>query len=262
MNRNRVQLLTCKREVIEALGVLEQDRADGLIDEDTYALAKQRHEQEAAQLLARLDALGNDDETIQARNQGKVHVRSRRWLLAAVTTILCIAGALAFLITAVHHRAPGETITGAVGPGGAATSGQPSLTLQAAQQEVYRHPRSYEALVNLGTAYLQNGRVMEADLSYQAAMRTDPTRAAAPTFHAMLLGAVKRYPQALGLLRKVERDHPSYARAWLMDGILASHTSTGTKRAVAAWLRFLLLDPQSDLAPKVRQWIIQLRAKK
>lgn len=262
MKGNQARLLARKRDVIEALHVLEQDRADGLVDEDTYTVAKERYEQEAGQLLAKLDALGEENDSTLARSRKTTGSHLRWRVLAAATAIVCLAGALAFLITAVHHRAPGETITGAVGSGGSGTSGQTALTLQQAQQEVYRHPRSYEALVNLGTAYLQNGRVMEADLSYQAAMRTDPRRAAAPTFHAMLLGAVKRYSQALALLSKVERDHPTYARAWLMDGILASRTRTGKQRAVSAWLRFLLLDPESDLAPKVRRWIVQLRRKK
>ena len=264
MASNRARLLARKRDVIEALRVLEQDRADGLLDEDTYAIAKQRHESEAGQLLAQLDALGEDDGPASGRNRESSRPRSRRWVLGVTTTILCLAAVLAFLITAVHHRAPGETITGAVGQGGPSSSGQTALTLQAAQQEVYRHPRSYEALVNLGTAYLQSGRIMEADLSYQAAIRVDPSRAAAPTFHAMLLGAVKRYRQALTLLSTVERDHPAYARAWLMDGILSSqsHLANGKKRAVAAWLRFLLLEPNSDLAPKVRGWSVQLQEKK
>jgi cytochrome c-type biogenesis protein CcmH/NrfG len=259
MKGNRTRLLARKRDVIEALHVLEQDRADGLVDEDTYAVAKQRYEQEVGQVLAELDALGEGNEPTPGRSSAVTGSRSGWRLLAVAATILCVAGVLAFLITAVHHRVPGETITGAVGQGESAPSGQTALTLQQAQQAVYRHPRSYEALVNLGTAYLQNGRVMEADLSYQAAMRTDPKRAAAPTFHAMLLGAVKRYAQALALLSKVERDHPTYARAWLMDGVLSSHVRTGRTRAIRAWLRFLLLAPDSDLAPKVRHWIVQLQ---
>jgi Tfp pilus assembly protein PilF len=175
---------------------------------------------------------------------------------------LCVSGAAAFLIQAAHTRAPGQVITGSVGQSGSASSQQSRADLQAAEQAVYRHPRSYDALLRLGTAYLQNGRITEADLSYRAAMQVDPARADAPTFHAMLLGAIKRYGDALHLLTKVERDHRAYARAWLIDGILSSHVKNGRERAVAAWLRFLLLEPQSDLAPKVRRWIIQVRGKK
>jgi tetratricopeptide (TPR) repeat protein len=153
-------------------------------------------------------------------------------------------------------------ITGSVSQRGPASSQQSSADLQAAEQAVYRHPRSYDALLKLGTAYLQNGRIAEADLSYRAAMQVDPGRADAPTVHAMLLGAIKRYGEALRLLRRVERNHPAYAQAWLIDGILASHIKSGRERAVGAWLRFLLLEPQSDLAPKVRGWIAQLEERK
>jgi hypothetical protein len=92
-------------------------------------------------------------------------------------------------------------------------------------------------------------------------MQANPARADAPTFHAMLLGAIKRYREALRLLTRVERSHPAYARAWLIDGLLSSHLKGGRERAVGAWLRFLLLEPQSALAPKVRRWIVQLEGK-
>lgn len=262
MKQDTSWLLARKGDAFAALRVLEQDREDGLIDEGTYMAAKQRQEQEAAELLAQLDARGIDDRSTPNEHRVSPRPLAHRQLLVLVAAIMCVAGAVAFLVAAVHQRAPGGTITGAAGQGSSSASGQPALSLQAAQQTVYRHPRSYEALVNLGTAYLQNGRVMEADLSYQAAMRVDPTRATAPTFHAMLLGAVRRYSQSLTLLSKVERDHPGYARAWLMDGILSSRTKRGRERAVTAWLRFLLLEPNSNLAPKVRNWIVKIEGKK
>lgn len=262
MKDSKSQLLARKRDVLEALRILEQDRDDGLVDEETYAAVKQRHEHEAVQLLAQLDALGEGADTTPPQGVTNPIRRRRGRLIVAATIILCLAGALGVLVTALHQRAPGETITGATGRAGTANSEQSALSLQTAQQAVYQHPRSYQALVNLGSAYLQNGRVMEADLSYQAAMGIDPTRAAAPTFHAMLLGAVKRYPQALDLLSMVERKHPGYARAWLMDGILSSHVKDGRARALSAWLRFLLLEPRSELAPKVKHWILQLERRK
>jgi predicted Zn-dependent protease len=150
-------------------------------------------------------------------------------------------------------------ITGSIGGGGTSAIPQATVDLGAAERTVYQHPRSYAALISLGTAYLQNGRVMEADLSFQAAMHQDPRRPDAPTLHAMLLGAIKQYRQALALLSRVEREHPAYARAWLMDGILSSHVRADRRRALGAWLRFLLLAPQSDIAPTVRQWISRIK---
>lgn len=267
MRNDKAQLLTRKRDLFEALRVLEQDHQDGLVGADAYVATRRRYEHEAAEILARLDALLSAEDTPTPRRGGPSrrdsrHGLRRGWLLLAFAGTFCVAGALVFLVGAVHQRVPGEVISGSIGQGGPTTSGQSSPNLQAAERAVYRHPRSYDALLNLGTAYLQSGRVMEADLSYQAAMRADPARADAPTFHAMLLGAVKRYRQALLILGKVERDHPAYARAWLMDGVLSSHIKSAKERAVGAWLRFLLLEPQSDLAPKVRRWIAQLEGRK
>jgi hypothetical protein len=68
----------------------------------------------------------------------------------------------------------------------------------------------------------------------------------------MLLGTIQHDRQALALLSQVERAHPLYAQAWL----LAARTKHGAIRAIASWLRFLALDPQSRLAPRVRGWIV------
>jgi cytochrome c-type biogenesis protein CcmH/NrfG len=249
------ELRSREREIVESLRILEQDRDDGLVDEHAYVHTRLRYEHERDELVSRLQVLEKVAITERQRRKPERSTRRRWRLQAAGAGVMCLAALLVFLVAALHTRGQGETITGAIAGGAGATAPQAALDLQGAQQAVYRHPRSYAALVNLGTAYLQSGRVMEADLSFQSAMRVAPSRAAAPTFHAMLLGAVKRYSQALLLLRKVERDHPTYSRAWLMDGILSSHVKGGKERAVASWLRFLMLEPRSSLAGKVQSWI-------
>lgn len=136
------------------------------------------------------------------------------------------------------------------------------MELERAQRAVYSHPTSYAALLELGAAYLDNGRVAEADLTYQAATRIAPNRPEAPTLHAMLLGTIKRYRPALLLLQRIERAYPAYPQVWLIDGVLSRRVHGERHRAVRAWLRFMLLAPNSDRIPKVRRWITQLGARK
>lgn len=260
MKDDAARLRARKQDILHALRVLEADHADGQIEDGAYAAARQRYEYEAAELLERLDALA--EETGAQADHGAAADRAEpwhrtRWLQTVVAAVVCLA-IVVTLFGAIHPRSPGGMITGSVGQ--SASGPKPATAdVQAAERDVYRHPRDYDALVRLGTAYLQSGRLAEADMSYEAAMHINATRAEAPTFHAMLLGAIKQYGPALAFLKRVERNHPDYARAWLMDGILSSHTRTGRAHAVRAWLRFLLLAPDSDLAPKVRHWIAQLR---
>jgi hypothetical protein len=86
-------------------------------------------------------------------------------------------------------------------------------------------------------------------------MRLAPGRPEAATLHAMVLGAEGKGRSGLAQLRRVEARHPAYAKAWLIDGLLASQSARGRERAIASWKRFLALQPHAALAPTVRQWI-------
>jgi cytochrome c-type biogenesis protein CcmH/NrfG len=129
--------------------------------------------------------------------------------------------------------------------------------LLAAEREARAHPRSADALVNLGNAYLNNVQVAAADRAYMAAMQLDPTAPQPATLHAMILGSSGQSGQALALLRQVERRHPTYARAWVLDGLLSQRSNPA--HAIAAWQQFLALEPKSSLSATVRDLIARTK---
>jgi cytochrome c-type biogenesis protein CcmH/NrfG len=258
MSATRLRLVARKRDLVAALRVLEQDHLDGIVDTAAYDAARRRYELEAAQVLEHLDRLPPDQERPAPRSQLPRRKKRWSWVAIAATAALVVVTIILFLITTVHPRRGTGSITGDVGQRTPARATAPSPQLAAAERAVYAHPRSVDALVKLGTAYLESGNAVDADLSYRAAMSVDPTRPEPKTFHAMLLGTIKQYRQALALLRQVERTHPLYAQAWLLDGLLSARTKHGAIRAIASWLRFLALEPRSRLAPHVRGWIVTL----
>jgi hypothetical protein len=90
-------------------------------------------------------------------------------------------------------------------------------------------------------------------------MRLAPALPEPATLHAMVVATEGRGSQALTLLRQVERKHPDYAKAWLLDGLIASKIPKEYTRALTSWRRFLALEPKSPVSASVRRWIADLQ---
>lgn len=247
MTDTRAQLLTRKDDLLTALQLLERDHEDGVVDEDAYRVARRRYEEEAAGVLERLDAMQSDDVSSGAASG---RGRRRRTLIAGASLLIVGAIALA-LVAAVHARSGTQAITGDAGV--AAATPTTASQIRAAEEAVRSQPRSVVALVALGNAYLSAGRVADADRAYQRGMRLDPTAPQPPVLHAMILGYSGRIAPALSLLHRVEKEHPTFPRPWVLDGVFSARRDPA--HAIAAWRRFLQLDPHSSLAGTVRGWI-------
>ncbi|MDQ2742152.1 MAG: tetratricopeptide repeat protein [Chloroflexota bacterium] len=255
MNVSRTQLLSRKRDLFGALHVLERDFRDGVIDEEAYRAAVDRYETEAARILEQLDEMPVEAEG-RPQPVGATAMK-RAFAVGAVGLVLAVIVFL--LLAATHHRLGNETITGSGGgPGATAPSGT-SPAVHAAEAVVLRHPHSAGAWVGLGNAYLNSGDLTSANGSYLAAIRLAPASPAPRVLHAMVLGMAGRPAAARTTLRQVERAHPSYARAWLLDGLYAPPGRPGYPYAIRAWNRFLALQPSGPMAISVRHWIAVAR---
>jgi cytochrome c-type biogenesis protein CcmH/NrfG len=259
VSESRIQLLARKRDLFDALRVLERDHADGAVDRDAYQRTRARYEFEAAAILERLDLLhARDDSTIRDRATSVVASRAAPWL--AVTIIAVLAAAIGiFLAGSLHTRSTNQTITGAQPPAVPTPSRAPSAALLRAQRAVAAHPRDLNALLTLAQIYANRGDLAAAHRTYRTATRLAPDLAQAPTLDALVLAASGRSPEALQLLRTVERHHPRYARAWLTDGLIAERQPHSYARAINALRRFLRLMPRAAVAGEIRQAIAALQ---
>lgn len=247
MTETRETLEARKRELFDAIRTLERDCEDGTIDDEAYRRARGRFESEAALVEEHLDRL--QDET----PPGRAGTTRLTWL-AAPAGGLVLAAVVLFLLGALHPRAANGTVTGDV-----PTALPLSSAIQVAERSAAAHPRSVDAQITLGNAYLDAGKDGLADRSYRAAMRLAPSRPEAPTLHAMVLGVAGKTRAALRQLGLVEHAHPTYARAWLLDGLLSSKSRAGYPRARRAWSVFLRLNPRGAVPSSVRTWLKALK---
>jgi cytochrome c-type biogenesis protein CcmH/NrfG len=249
-------LLTRKADLLAALRLLQQDHEEGAVDAGAYQIAKHRYEQETVEILEQLDALPeNDTVPISTKDVGaaiKGAPRVSPWIFVAGTALLVFGALVIFLISSLHSRSSAPVATGAAGQSGTRPA---SAQVIAAERQVQAHPRNVTDLVTLGNAYLENGQPTSADGTYQAAMQLDPVAPQPATLHAMILGYAGKGTKALALLHQVERQHSSYSRAWLLDGVFSSHNPRRLNTAIHAWKRFLMLSPRSVMSKQVHSWI-------
>lgn len=234
---DRQQLLARKTDLYHAIEVLDRDRADGTIDPDSYQDMRRQYELEAAGILEQLDRLPVEGEPRRS-------IR-RPWLTFATLGIVVVAVAV-ILIGALHGRSGTQAITG--------DGGQAAMSpVQVAQAQVKQHPTSYIAYLRLGQADQNAKRVPAAERAYRQAMILNPRRPEAPTLEAMILIANGRRVQAMRLLTTAKNNNPSYARAWLLDGLAAAHDAGDRNRAIRDFKTFLRLQPKGAVAATVRQ---------
>lgn len=249
MTDMRERLEGRKRELFDAIRLLEQDREDGVMDEAAYATARRRYELEAAKVIERLDRLAPTEPMEHAPRERTS--RSPLWIAGPAAAIIGVALVL-FLFAGLQHRTEAQPI-------GSVPTVSPAVL--AAQRNASAHPRSVDAQLALGNAYFDVGQLTQADVAYQTAIGLAPARPEARTLHAMVLASDGKDARALAQLSQVERAQPRYARAWLLDGLIASKSRAGYSRAIAAWKRFLTLQPRSAVAPSVRRWMADLQKK-
>jgi len=253
MTDTRTQLLTRKRDLFAALRLLERDHQEEAVDDLEYQATRARYQSEAAEILEKID-------TLPAERPARVTAvpapagRAYRWMIAGAALVVALAVGL-FLAAALRSSNAHQ----AASPVTPATSEKVPPQLARAMAAVRAHPRSADAQLELGNQWFQLGRLALADAGYQRAERLAPARPEPPTLHAWMVGLQGQPSRALTLLSQVERTHPAYARAWLIQGLVLAQRKPGLPHAIVAWRHFLRLQPHTPVSAEVRTLIANAR---
>jgi cytochrome c-type biogenesis protein CcmH/NrfG len=243
------RLLERKRELYDALHTLDRDLTEGQIDAEAYGHMRTRYEEEAADVLERIDKQAAGD------GGGARVFRPRSGTVKLVGIGASIAAAAIFLASALH--AGGAT---AVTPTAVPTPGS-STAVGRALADVARHPRQVSALLALGGAYMDARDATDADTTYRSAIRLAPNNPEPQVLDSIALSALGRAAEAEAELRGVEVSHPAFARAWLLEGLLSSRSAKTLPHAIVAWKHFLKLQPRGTVAATVRQLLARAEGK-
>jgi tetratricopeptide (TPR) repeat protein len=207
--------------------VLGHDRALGLLDAEGYREA--RAELAAAHRTVRLrPATGTPWRTLLPLAAG----------VAAIVVSLLIS-------QAVVPRPAGSAATGSLG-----------LSAPAAPAAM----QSPGTLLTTAAVLVNQGRLNEAQSLYEQVLAQDPRNVNALTSLGFVRYQLHDPGAALADAQQALRARPDYPPALLVEGLglyVARHDTLG---ALAAWQRFLDVDPNASTAPLVRRWMDEARA--
>jgi hypothetical protein len=240
--------LSEEREALEAQRVfllrslddLEDERAAGNIDDDTYA---RLHGDYTARAAAVLRALEGDSASMPA---GPPPVSARhRVVVIGGLVVFAIVAAVVLAIT-IGPRLPGQTVTGGV-------STDPKATAAALKSAAHDHPNDYSARIAYAQSLLGTD-IVGSLKEFEAASRLSPKEPEPPTYIGWILGLsssqvtdaatraqlISRSLSELAIARRLD---PKYPDSYVFEGLVRARFANDPAGAVPLLQEYLRLAP-------------------
>lgn len=119
------------------------------------------------------------------------------------------------------------------------------------------YPKYSGALVNLGILQAKQGRLEDAEKSFQSALERNASNAAALNQLGIVYRKLGRFQEADQSYQRAVQADPSYANAYLNLGVLCDLYLQQPERALEAYERYLEVAASPD--ERVKTWVAELR---
>jgi len=264
-----LELLEEKATVYRSLKELAFDHEAGHLSDDDYQELRNRYEARAAEILARLDALGATAapprRAAPAEPAGpRPWTRTPTAVVAGAVAVLALGMGLGVGIS--RYSAPDQTVTppgsrvpvpalpdpGPLLPGAPGTGPASMKTIP---------PEMLARMLAAARESLFAGRYQEAIAAYQAVLKRDPKNVDAMTHLGLVVAIGGHADAALETFDKALAIDPTYAPALLYKGQVLYESKQDYPGAVKAWERFLKLEPQSEEKERLAALIQDAKSK-
>jgi tetratricopeptide (TPR) repeat protein len=257
---DRLELEEEKAAIYQALAELDFDHETGSLSDDDYASLRDRYEGRAAQVIARLDAMGPVIAPPPPAPELTGPVPwTRRPAALAVGGLAMLALGLGLGVGVSRYTTPAETMMppesrlpvpsspdpGPLLPG---KSGAPMKTVP---------PEMLAGMLSAARQSLMEGRYQEAIAAYQAILKRDERNVDAMTHLALIVAMGGHSDTALETFDKALRINPDYAPALLYRGQVLYEVKRDYAGAIKAWQRFVALSPPGEDRDRVNALIQQ-----
>lgn len=246
--------------LLKSLDDLEQERAAGTIDEESYRALRDDYTARAAAVIRALR------DGVDARDEAGPKRPARRWLVVGgIVAFAAVAGvALAFALGA---RLPGDTSSGNTGPRSEPTTIDRRERLERA---VEANPDDVASRLLLARFLEADGDLPEALKQYDEVIAIDPNNAEAHAQSGRILYLTARQAQPgdaaflvdssrARLDRAVELD-PDYPDARFFRAIVLANEYGEFAAAQNDLQRYLLAAPEGTFADQARQLLAEVTA--
>ncbi len=143
--------------------------------------------------------------------------------------------------------------------GGQDQNAQLTATIQKLEKQLQEDPNNFQLIMHLGHAYLDAEQHEKAVAIFTRAIKIDPQNAEAHTDLGVSLRKAGKLMEALQILEAVTRDFPDYSDGWLQLGALYRFELNENQKALVCFQKYLELEPQSQLGPRVKREIEQIQ---
>ncbi len=245
--------------LLRSLDDLEAERADGNIDDETYARLHGDYTARAAAVLRAIEG----DTSAPAGSPPPVPAKRRALVIGGVV-VFAIAAAVTLALT-IGPRQPGGTVTG-----GVTQNSQTASVLAAA---VADHPNDYSARIEYARYLLGVDRVKALD-QYTAAERLKPDEPEPPTYIGWIFGLASNpqntalkasdraelQAQAFSQFARARTIDPRYPDAYVFEGVVRDRYAGDPAGAIPLLQKYLELSPSGPLTDLVRSTLSDAKA--
>ena len=189
--------------------------------------------------------------------------RTNRYILIAVLAVVAL---VTIYLIKTNLEPPKETQgqTSAEEEQSSQDGGSPAMMQDVAMQAEHikgilaKDSTNYDAWVALGNLYFDDQKPAEAIRYYEGALKLRSGDPSVITDLATMKRSAGKPDEAVSLLKQVVLKDSTMSQAWFNLGVIYSFDLNNSKDAIAAWKRYLDLDPLSQHAQAVQQAIDSL----
>jgi cytochrome c-type biogenesis protein CcmH len=252
------QLQLVRDRVLGQIRELEQQGADGVIDESVVADERERLEAELAPVLRELEELSVPGESTDRARMPISLQRQRMWLLVMMVFVLPFTIGLYVIngwgtLQGLYGQGQGEMRASTQARGGQGGQGMPPMVMQMVERlegRLKESPQDPEGWARLGRAYAVLGRIEEARTAYGRAYQQAPNDVAIVSAYAGFLYQMN--PQDINgevrpvyeKLRSLQPEHPGVL--WFF-GVVA-YEAGDFEKAIKGWQRLMQYLPEGSPA--------------
>ena len=184
---------------------------------------------------------------------------NKEQLLVAVVAL--IAGLLIGYMFFTGKGDKGQT--GSALPVGAGSPTDYQARIAEAEKIVAQDPKNRQAWVQLGNDYFDTDQAQKAVNAYGKALELEPNNPNASnilTDQGVMYRKMGLFDKAIENFEKANKLDPKHAQSLFNLGVVYANDLKQKDKAIAAWQRYLALDPMSPQGQQVKTMIDQLKA--
>lgn len=167
-----------------------------------------------------------------------------------------------FLIFSVTNKNKGGAAPQSV-PMGSGTPTDYSQRITEAEKIVAQDPKNYQVWVQLGNDYFDTDQPQKAVNAYAKALEIDSNRQDTPnvlTDQGVMYRKMGLFDKALANFEKASSLDPKHLQSLFNLGVVYANDLKQNDKAIAAWQKYLALDPMSPQGQQVKAMVDDLKA--